>query len=81
MTPSLTKRWSDHGSAGRGSSPVSSTKTGNEPRPASASERLHHASEKLREQIKQIGQRVVAEYPEAPRILAEGSSQTTTPHE
>ena len=36
-------------------------------------------TDKLREQIKQIGQRVVAEHPEALKILAEDSPETTTP--
>lgn len=37
-------------------------------------------TEKLREQIKQIGQRVVAEHPEALGLLAEPSGDTTEPH-
>jgi antitoxin component of MazEF toxin-antitoxin module len=37
-------------------------------------------TDKLREQIKQLGRRVVAEHPEALKILAEDSSETTTPH-
>ncbi|HVC87674.1 MAG TPA: hypothetical protein VNC40_09635 [Gaiellaceae bacterium] len=37
-------------------------------------------TDKLREQIKHLGQRVVAEHPEALKILAEDSSETTTPH-
>jgi hypothetical protein len=36
-------------------------------------------TDRLREQIKQIGRRVVADHPEALRTLAEGSPESTTP--